>query len=112
MHAAAPTAEATDWSQIIALYDQLYALRPHPVVALNQSVAIGELHGPAAGLAALAEIDTATLGKYQPYHAARADLLAEQVAATKHSARTTELSVLQRTRSNATSSCANGPPSE
>ncbi len=75
VHAAAPTAEATDWSQIIALYDQLYALRPHPVVALNRSVAIAELHGPAEGLAAFAEID-ATLDKYQPYHAARADLLA------------------------------------
>ncbi len=76
VHAAAPTAEATDWSQIIALYDQLYALRPHPVVALNRSVAIAELHGPAEGLAALAEIDAATLDNYQPYHAARADLLA------------------------------------
>ena len=76
VHAAAPTAGATDWSQIIALYDQLYALRPHPVVALNRSVAIAELHGPAEGLAALAEIDAATLDKYQPYHAARADLLA------------------------------------
>ena len=50
VHAAAPTAEATDWSQIVALYDQLYALRPHPVVALNRSVAIAELHGPAEGL--------------------------------------------------------------
>jgi RNA polymerase sigma-70 factor (ECF subfamily) len=76
VHAAAATAEATDWSQIIALYDQLYALRPHPVVALNRSVAVAELHGPAEGLAALAEIDAATLDKYQPYHAARADLLA------------------------------------
>ena len=76
VHADAPTAEATDWSQIIALYDQLYALRPHPVVALNRSVAIAELHGPAEGLDALAEIDAATLDKYQPYHAARADLLA------------------------------------
>ena len=76
VHAAAATADATDWSQIIALYDQLYALRPHPVVALNRSVAIAELHGPAEGLAALAQTDTATLGKYQPYHAARAGLLA------------------------------------
>ena len=75
VHAAAPTAQATDWSQIIALYDQLYALRPHPVVALNRSVAIAELHGPAEGLAALAEIGTAALDNYQPYHAARADLL-------------------------------------
>jgi len=76
VHADAPTAEATGWSQIIILYDQLYALRPHPVVALNRSVAVAELHGPAEGLAALAEIDTATLDNYQPYHAVRADLLA------------------------------------
>ena len=76
VHAAAPTAAATDWSQIIALYDQFYALRPHPVVALNRSVAIAELHGPAEGLAALAGTGAATLGKYQPYHAARAGLLA------------------------------------
>jgi RNA polymerase sigma-70 factor (ECF subfamily) len=75
VHADAPTPDATDWSQIITLYDQLFALRPHPVVALNRAVAVAELHGPAEGLAAL-EIDTATLGNYQPYHAARADLLA------------------------------------
>ncbi len=55
VHADALTAEATDWSQIIALYDQLYGLRPHPVVALNRSVAVAELYGPATGLAALAE---------------------------------------------------------
>ena len=76
VHAAAPTAEATDWDQIIALYDQLYALRPNTVVALNRSVAVAELHGPIEGLAALAEIDPASLENYQPYHAARADLLA------------------------------------
>jgi len=75
VHADAPTAETIDWSQIITLYDQLFALRPHPVVALNRSVAVAELHGPAEGLAAL-ETDAATLGNYQPYHAARADLLA------------------------------------
>ncbi len=75
VHADAPTADATDWSQIITLYDQLFALRPHPVVALNRSVAVAELHGAAEGLAAL-ETDAATLGSYQPYHAARADLLA------------------------------------
>jgi RNA polymerase sigma-70 factor (ECF subfamily) len=76
VHADAPTAETTDWSQIIALYDQLCALRPSPVAALNRSVAIAELHGPAEGLDALAEIDPAALENYQPYHAARADLLA------------------------------------
>jgi RNA polymerase sigma-70 factor (ECF subfamily) len=76
VHADAPIAEATDWSQVIALYDQLYALRPHPVVALNRSVAVAELHGPSEGLVALAKIDAAPLDKFQPYHAARADLLA------------------------------------
>jgi RNA polymerase sigma-70 factor, ECF subfamily len=76
VHADAPTAEATDWSQIVALYDQLYVLRPNPVVALNRSAALAELHGLAVGLAALAEIDPASLDGYQPYHAARADLLA------------------------------------
>ncbi len=76
VHSDASTAEGTDWSQIIALYDQLNALRPHPVVALNRSVAVAALHGPAEGLAALAKIDPAALDNYQPYHAARADLLA------------------------------------
>jgi RNA polymerase sigma-70 factor (ECF subfamily) len=75
VHADARTADATDWSQIIILYDQLFALRPHPVVALNRSVAVAEVHGAAEGLAAL-ETDAATLDSYQPYHAARADLLA------------------------------------
>ena len=84
VHADAPTAEATDWAQIIALYDQLYSLRPHPVVALNRSVAVAELHGPAKGLAALTAIDAGTLDTYQPYHAARADLLAR--AGRRHEA--------------------------
>src|SRR5664279_5698904 len=69
VHADTPDADATDWAQIIALYDQLYALRPNPVVALNRSVAVAELHGPVEGLAALAEIVPATLASYQPYHA-------------------------------------------
>jgi RNA polymerase sigma-70 factor (ECF subfamily) len=76
VHADAPCAEATDWSQIIALYDQLYALRPNPVVALNRAVAVAELGGPEKGLVALAEIDAGSLDSYQPFHAARADLLA------------------------------------
>jgi RNA polymerase sigma-70 factor (ECF subfamily) len=76
VHADAPTAESTDWLQIIALYNQLYALRSNPIVALNRSVAVAELHGPLEGLAGLAEIDPASLDSYQPYHAARADLLA------------------------------------
>lgn len=76
VHADAATAAATDWAQVVALYDQLYALRPHAVTALNRAVAIGELRGAAAGLDALEALDTSRLEDYQPYHAARADLLA------------------------------------
>jgi RNA polymerase sigma-70 factor (ECF subfamily) len=76
VHDDASTAAMTDWSQIVALYDQLYALRPNPVVALNRAIALAELRGAAAGLAAIAEIDAELLEAYQPYHAARADLLA------------------------------------
>jgi RNA polymerase sigma-70 factor (ECF subfamily) len=76
VHADAPTAAATDWSQIVALYDQLLALRRNPVVALNRAIAVAELDGPAAGLAEIEALDTSPLDGYQPYHAARADLLA------------------------------------
>jgi RNA polymerase sigma-70 factor, ECF subfamily len=76
VHADAATAAATDWSQIVALYDQLHALRPHAVTALNRAVAVGEMRGAAAGLDALEALDTAPLEDYQPFHAARADLLA------------------------------------
>jgi RNA polymerase sigma-70 factor (ECF subfamily) len=72
VHTDAPTAADTDWAQIVALYDQLYAIQPNPVVALNRAVAVDALAGPSAGLDALANVD---LADYQPYHAARADLL-------------------------------------
>lgn len=75
VHADAETAAATDWSQIVALYDHLYAMRPNAVIALNRAVAVGELLGAEAGLDALDSFDTAVLDSYQPYHAARADLL-------------------------------------
>ena len=48
VHADAATIEETDWSQIIALYDQLLAVAPTSVVALNRAIAIGEVHGPVA----------------------------------------------------------------
>jgi RNA polymerase sigma-70 factor, ECF subfamily len=76
VHADAATAAATDWSQIVALYDQLYVMRPDAVTALNRVVAIGEMRGAAAGLDALDSLDVTLLEDYQPYHAARADLLA------------------------------------
>ena len=72
VHSDAQTAEATDWSQILQLYDQLLALAPTPIVALNRSVALAEVHGAAAGLAA---VDALQLQDYYLFHAIRADLL-------------------------------------
>jgi RNA polymerase sigma-70 factor, ECF subfamily len=72
VHSDAPTAADTDWAQILQLYDQLIALSPTPVVALNRAVATAEVHGPAVALAA---VDTLDLGGYHLFHATRADLL-------------------------------------
>ncbi len=72
MHSDAPTAADTDWSQILRLYDQLVAISPTPVVALNRAVAVAEVHGPAA---ALAIVDAIDLDRYHVRHAVRADLL-------------------------------------
>jgi RNA polymerase sigma-70 factor, ECF subfamily len=72
VHSDSATAAATDWAQILRLYDQLLTFLPTPVVALNRAVAVAELHGPLAGLAAM---DAAPLPDYYLYHAARADLL-------------------------------------
>jgi RNA polymerase sigma-70 factor (ECF subfamily) len=72
VHADAATFEQTEWSQIVALYDQLLALAPTPVVALNRAIAIGEVQGPAAALALVDELD---LDGYHAFHATRADLL-------------------------------------
>jgi len=76
VHADAATAGLTDWAQLVALYDQLYTFRPNAVVAMNRAIAVGEHLGAAAGLGALDEIEAGLLDDYQPFHAARADLLA------------------------------------
>jgi RNA polymerase sigma-70 factor (ECF subfamily) len=72
VHADATTLEQTDWPQIVALYDQLLALAPTPVVALNRAIAIGEVRGASA---ALALVDELNLDNYHPFQATRADLL-------------------------------------
>jgi RNA polymerase sigma-70 factor, ECF subfamily len=72
VHADAATFADTDWAQIVALYDQLLALAPTPVVALNRAIAIGELQGPAAALALVEQVD---LDRYYAFQATRADLL-------------------------------------
>jgi len=64
----------TDWSQIVALYDQLVRLDPSPIVALNRAIAIAELDGPEVALASVDRLRDALAG-YHAYHATRADLL-------------------------------------
>lgn len=73
VHGDALTAEATDWSQILLLYDQLRAIAPGPMVSLNRAVALAEVHGPARGLEAVKGID---LDRHHLFHAVQADLLA------------------------------------
>jgi RNA polymerase sigma-70 factor (ECF subfamily) len=65
--------DATDWPQVLALYDQLLAQTPTPIVALNRAVAVAEVHGPAAALAAVEGLE---LPGYHLLPATRADLLA------------------------------------
>jgi RNA polymerase sigma-70 factor (ECF subfamily) len=72
VHTDAPSAAGTDWSQILALYDQLLAIQPTAVVALNRAVAVAEVEGPAAGLA---QVEALGLDEWHRSHAVRADLL-------------------------------------
>jgi RNA polymerase sigma-70 factor (ECF subfamily) len=72
VHSEAPSIEATDWPQILALYDHLVELSPTSVVALNRAIAVAEVQGPAAALALVDQLD---LDGYYALHATRADLL-------------------------------------
>src|SRR5262249_44642101 len=75
-HASRRTSGRIDWGAILELYDALLALTHSPVVAINRVVALSETRGPAAGLVALDEIaEDPRMAAYQPYWAARADLL-------------------------------------
>lgn len=72
VHAEAATAEQTDWSRILEIYDLLLARAPTPVVALNRAVALAEVEGPASALPAVEGLE---LNGYYPFHATHADLL-------------------------------------
>ena len=75
MHANALDAAATDWTQIVALYDLLVQAEPSPVIELNRAVAVAMRDGPAAGLALIdAILHSGNLSDYHLAHAARADL--------------------------------------
>jgi len=87
VHSDAPVAAATDWRQIMQLYDQLLSITPSPIVALNRAVAVAEVAGPDAALSLVDSLEDGGLRSYHLYHAIRADLLkrlgrtAEAVAA-------------------------------
>ena len=74
VHTSARDVRDTDWSQIVALYDQLVDLDPSPIVELNRAIAIAELDGPEVALAAVDRLEEALTG-YHAFHATRADLL-------------------------------------
>jgi RNA polymerase sigma-70 factor, ECF subfamily len=105
VHSDAQTVAATDWDQIIQLYDQLLLFAPGPLVSLNRAVAVAELDGPATALALLDDLD---VDGYYLFHAIRADLLrrlgrvaeAEQAygAAIARAENASERAFLQRRR--------------
>jgi RNA polymerase sigma-70 factor (ECF subfamily) len=74
VHTSARDIGDTDWSQVVALYDQLVRLDDSPVIALNRAVAVAELNGPDVALASVDRLDDQLAG-YHAYHATRADLL-------------------------------------
>jgi RNA polymerase sigma-70 factor (ECF subfamily) len=74
VHTSARDVRDTDWSQIVALYDQLIRLDPSAIVALNRAIAVAELDGPEVALAAVDRLEDKLAG-YHAYHATRADLL-------------------------------------
>lgn len=74
VHCDAESFDATDWPQIVALYDHLYSLMPTPVVALNRAIAIGEIQGPGAALSTIDAI-APELDNYHLMHAARGTAL-------------------------------------
>ncbi len=74
VHTSARDVRDTDWSQVVALYDQLVRLDPSPVIALNRAIAVAELDGPEVALAAVDRLEPRLAG-YHAYHVTRADLL-------------------------------------
>jgi len=74
VHTSARDVRDTDWSQVVALYDQLVRIDPSPIVALNRAIAVAELDGPEVALAVVDRLEGKLAG-YHAYHATRADLL-------------------------------------
>jgi RNA polymerase sigma-70 factor (ECF subfamily) len=74
VHTSARDVRDTDWSQVVALYDQLVRIDPSPIIALNRAIAVAELDGPEVALATIDRLEDKLAG-YHAYHATRADLL-------------------------------------
>jgi RNA polymerase sigma-70 factor (ECF subfamily) len=74
VHSSARDPADTQWWQVVALYDQLVALDPSPIVALNRAIAVAELHGAQVALSAVDRLE-GQLSDYHAYHATRAELL-------------------------------------
>jgi len=74
VHTSARHVHDTDWSQVVALYDQLARFDSSPIIALNRAIAVAELDGPEVALAAVDRLEDKLAG-YHAYHATRADLL-------------------------------------
>jgi RNA polymerase sigma factor (sigma-70 family) len=98
LHDDAPSAQETDWAQILAWYDDLVALTGNPIVALSRAVAVGEVDGPLAGLTALEGLDAA-LGEHHRLDAVRAHL--QERAGQREEALASYLRAARRTTSTA-----------
>jgi RNA polymerase sigma-70 factor (ECF subfamily) len=117
VHSIAPNFDSTDWRAILTLYDQLYALTPTPVVALNRAAALAEVRGPATGLAAVDELRTSDggLDGYYLFHAARADLLRrlgrdDEAAAAYDAAHALTVNPVEQAFLDAQRTAVSGPP--
>jgi RNA polymerase sigma-70 factor, ECF subfamily len=117
VHSIAPSFDRTGWRPILTLCDQLHALTPAPVVALNRAVALAEVRGPAAGVAAVDELRTSgsDLDGYYPFHAARAGLLRglgrdEEPAAAFAAARALTANPVEQAFLDAQRTAVSGPP--
>jgi predicted RNA polymerase sigma factor len=98
VHDEAPDAGATDWPQIVVLYELLAQLAPNPMVTLNQSVAVAMVSGPRAGLALLATLDDDDrMSAHHRLHAVRAHL--QEMAGDLDAARASYRSAARRTTS-------------
>ena len=96
VHTSARDARDTDWSQVVALYDQLVRLDPSPIITPNRAIAVAELDGPEVALAAIDRLEPRLAG-YHAYHAARADLLRRPAAVRSRARPTTRPSSWQAT---------------